>query len=1148
MLQAPRISVILTSFNHAKYLREAIDSVLEQTFTNFELIIWDDASTDESWDIISSYSDTRLKAFRNETSMRGVYGINKAISEVAQGEYIAIHHSDDLWENQKLEKQIAFLDQHDEFGAVFSNALAINESGEPYTDTQHYYYSVFNEANRTRHEWLRLFFNKGNALCHPSVLIRKQCYDTCGLYRSGLAQLADFDMWIRVCLRYQIHVLPEKLVRFRVRDNEANASGSRPETHARVFFEFSLLLEHYLSLTQKEDLLKVFPEAQVFCAQGSMRYALARVMLQTKSFDFVVPFALTILFDTLNDPSQRVPLDFDVKKFVKMTSELDPLQVIRLEQLKQSVVERDTLLSTLGEEISMRDDLLSKLGAEIASRDALLATCGTEMELGNTRVSELRGQVESLESHRSELTSQLALREKQVGELGAKVAKYEEQIADLGVQALAYEEQIADLGVKALAYEEQIADLGVQALAYEEQIADLGVQALAYEEQIADLGVQALAYEERIADLGVQALAYEERIADLGVQALAHDELIADLATKILQREEKISQLTATIMQREEQIAALDTQIIQQDSKNSSLSADIVRHSAQVADLDAQIRQREAHISELRALVAELDEQAHAREARISAHKAELVMILGSKSWRMTTLLRVINGYLKGRKTHEGNSEMKTSARLGLMYSLFKMSLANPSVALRNLSWGNLRRLFAAMPRHNSETVLHLVKERIEQGKVLVSIEQADETSHPGLRKAQALEKSYPGITHPMALGNIPLLEEKLAGPWCTLDPNAPARVNVLLPQLDPLIMFGGYIACLQFVHKIQQNGFRVRILLTESGDFDRDGVLAKLASNPALQQAVAVAEVENITQGAYPLVISSNDAFVGYSFWTCIKAHHLAQAIGKEFIFFLQEFEPIFHSHDSLYAIGSYVYRLPHKVIFNTELLADYFRSKRLGIFGQGDSADEQYVAFQHALTPTTPPSVEQLAQRKTRKLLFYGRPEGHARRNIFEIGILGLKAAIAQGVFEGDWEFYGVGTLGPDYDVDLGNGRVMKLSGTLPQSDYGVALGEFDIGLSLMLAPHPSILPFEMASAGQVVVTNTYESRTSEVLRGITPNIEPCEADPASIADALSIAVSRVDDSEGRIRGASFDWVRDWDHSFNDEVMEKISKFLRA
>ncbi len=488
--------------------------------------------------------------------------------------------------------------------------------------------------------------------------------------------------------------------------------------------------------------------------------------------------------------------------------------------------------------------------------------------------------------------------------------------------------------------------------------------------------------------------------------------------------------------------------------------------------------------------------------------------------------------------------------KVSLFVGLIRLFFAHPMVLIKRVNLLNIRLLLAAIRRHDPATVMSYVKHAISQEKNAALIQSADDSASPGLRKARELETRYPGITVPVGLGGISILEEKFSVPNHKVDPHAPTRVNVLLPQLDPLIMFGGYIACLQFIRKIQEAGFRVRILLVESDRFDREAVHAKLASNPPLQQAVAAAEVEDITLGSNTLVISPHDAFVGYSFWTCIKAHRLAEVLGKKFIFFLQEYEPIFHSHDSYYAIGSYVYRLPHRAIFNTRLLADYFKSKRLGVFsmGQGDELEEHYVSFQHALTPTSPPSFDQLLKRETRRLLFYGRPEGHARRNLFEIGILGLRAAIAQGAFDGDWEFHGVGTLGPEYDIDLGHGRIMKLSGTLPQGDYGAALGEYDIGLSLMLAPHPSILPFEMASAGQVVVTNAYESRTAETLRAISSNIEPCEADPFSVAEALATAVGRVALHQERIEGASFDWVRDWDDAFDKSVMDRISDMLRA
>ena len=223
----PKVSVILTSFNHDKYLREAIDSVLDQTFGDFELIIWDDASSDNSWHLIKLYKDPRIVAFRNDHRKGGTFSLNRAISEFAQGQYIAIHHSDDAWEPNKLEKQVAYLDKHDEIGAVFTNATIIGEDSSLFTERNHFYFNIFNQPNRTRHEWLRFFFKYRNALCHPSILIRKVCYDTAGLYNIGILQYDDLDMWIRICLRYEIHILSEKLTRFRVRDNEANTGANR---------------------------------------------------------------------------------------------------------------------------------------------------------------------------------------------------------------------------------------------------------------------------------------------------------------------------------------------------------------------------------------------------------------------------------------------------------------------------------------------------------------------------------------------------------------------------------------------------------------------------------------------------------------------------------------------------------------------------------------------------------------------------------------------------------------------------------------------------------------------------------------------------------------------------------------------------------
>lgn len=363
----PKVSVILTSFNHEKYIREAMDSVLNQSFTDFELIIWDDASTDDSWSVINSYSDQRIKAFRNEENKRPIFGVIKAISEVATGEYIAMHHSDDVWELDKLEKQVAYLDVHPGIGAVFSNALAIAEDSSPLADEKHSYFNMFDQPNRTRHEWLRFFFISGNALCHPSVLIRRACYEDCGLYRYGFAQLGDFDMWMRLCLKYEIHVLPERLIRFRVRDNEANASGNRPETRIRVTYENYKLLPNYRKIKSFDNLVKVFPFAEKHNRneETDIDFALAMVALEEKPFAFTPLFGLDLLFEIISDPKRAANIkrlyDFDYQSFIALTGQHD----VFLREAREELAARDTQLAVLDAQLAVLDAQLTALHMDI---------------------------------------------------------------------------------------------------------------------------------------------------------------------------------------------------------------------------------------------------------------------------------------------------------------------------------------------------------------------------------------------------------------------------------------------------------------------------------------------------------------------------------------------------------------------------------------------------------------------------------------------------------------------------------------------------------------------------------------------------------------------------------------------------------------
>jgi len=362
----------MSSYNYAKYLHEAINSVLNQSFLDYELFIQDDASTDESWSIIQSYSDPRISSFRNIKNQNDKAGMRKVIFEMASGEYIAIHHSDNVWESQKLKKQVDYLDAHPDVGAVFTNAQIIDENGEPFKDESHFLYKIFDQPNRSRHEWLNFFFYQGNALCHPSILIRKKCYDECGFYRAGFAQLVDFDMWVRLCMKYEIHVIPEKLIRYRVLSDESYASGNRPEVRIRGEFEYLQVLDNYLKIPTYQDLVKIFPSAQSYYHKEGcdIGYVLGMVALETGNSNPVYNiFGLSLLFKAINDPDRARRINelygFRHKDFIALTAHYDVF----------SIDEKNDLHSKLKEITNSKKWkaalLLGHIGAVIAPESSL---------------------------------------------------------------------------------------------------------------------------------------------------------------------------------------------------------------------------------------------------------------------------------------------------------------------------------------------------------------------------------------------------------------------------------------------------------------------------------------------------------------------------------------------------------------------------------------------------------------------------------------------------------------------------------------------------------------------------------------------------------------------------------------------------------
>ncbi len=254
----PRVSVVIASYEHEAYVTECIESVLAQTFQDFEIVVTDDGSRDGTAQRVRAIGDPRIQLEVLEHNRGACIALNRGIAR-ARGEFVAILNSDDAFVADKLETQVAFLDRHLDVAAVFGWPELVDERGQPFCDAAHKDWSVFQVENRSRHQWLRHFFDRGNCLCHPTLMIRRRCYHAVGGYDARLAQVPDLDMWVRLAARYELHVLPRALTRFRIREDLRNASAARPEVVRRDAWERQRVLEQYLAMPA-EVLRQAFPE------------------------------------------------------------------------------------------------------------------------------------------------------------------------------------------------------------------------------------------------------------------------------------------------------------------------------------------------------------------------------------------------------------------------------------------------------------------------------------------------------------------------------------------------------------------------------------------------------------------------------------------------------------------------------------------------------------------------------------------------------------------------------------------------------------------------------------------------------------------------------------------------------------------------
>ena len=204
----PKVSVLIATYNRERFISEAIDSVLKQSFTDWELIVIDDASTDNTTAVVNKYmrKDSRITYFKNPINLGISKSRNKGLS-LARGTYIATLDSDDIWiDETKLEKQVEFLDINKEYALIGGGIIYIDTDSKP---LRKMLYPIYDSI-------IRNVILQFNPFPHSTVLIRKSAIDVVGNYDESMKTCEDYDMWMRIGMSYKFTNIPKVLAGYRV--------------------------------------------------------------------------------------------------------------------------------------------------------------------------------------------------------------------------------------------------------------------------------------------------------------------------------------------------------------------------------------------------------------------------------------------------------------------------------------------------------------------------------------------------------------------------------------------------------------------------------------------------------------------------------------------------------------------------------------------------------------------------------------------------------------------------------------------------------------------------------------------------------------------------------------------------------------------
>jgi hypothetical protein len=372
--------------------------------------------------------------------------------------------------------------------------------------------------------------------------------------------------------------------------------------------------------------------------------------------------------------------------------------------------------------------------------------------------------------------------------------------------------------------------------------------------------------------------------------------------------------------------------------------------------------------------------------------------------------------------------------------------------------------------------------------------------------------------------------------PSVSVDKARPATINVLVPAFDFRSISAGFFGVFEVARFLRCSGLNVRLVLFDNFEFDPAEFSRKLADYPGLERLAEEVEIDYIGERRAPLTVSPDDVSLATVWYSAYFAEKIARVTGgRGFIYLIQDYETNFFPGSTQSSLADATYAMNYCALFSTEMLKTFFLSSDVGGIR---SRGLPNVFFNNACSSHLS-NWEDFARlhaaKEKRRLVFYCRPNVH--RNMFELAALAVATAFRSGILSPDkWECVAIG-LG-DATLEIGNGQRVSLQPRMSLREYIAATESFDVCLSLMASPHPSLVPMDMAGSGVITVTNTFACKDAAYFQSISGNIIPVAPTLPALLAAIDVAARRSADLKQRHSNAlNMTYPRSWEKSLTGE-----------